>query len=144
MAYDEKLASRVRQALTRRAVIEERAMFGGVAFMARGHMCCGVVTNKLMVRINPDAYDALLTEPGARPMDFTGRSMRGFLYVSSVGISTPSALNRWIERALSFAESRPPKSPEKLQAKAAKRPNKPLQPTHRTVATKRHRSSARG
>ena len=59
MAYDEKLADRVRQALTRRSSVEEREMFGGLAFMVRGHMCCGLAKDKLMVRVDPDAYDQL-------------------------------------------------------------------------------------
>ena len=120
MAYEEQLANRVRQALTRRAIFEERAMFGGLAFMVRGHMCCGLVKNKLMIRVNPDAYDELLGEPGAQPMDFTGKPMRGFLYVTSAGISTRLALDRWIARALDFAESRPAKT-----RKARPKPRRP-------------------
>ena len=100
MAYDETLASRVRRALTRRVVIEERATFGGLAFMVRGHMCCGVVKDKLMVRVDPNAYEQLLGEPGAQLMDFTGRPMRGFLFVTGAGLSTPRALEAWIARAL--------------------------------------------
>ena len=128
MAYEEHLANRVRKALTLRSAVEERAMFGGLAFMVRGHMCCGLVKDRLMVRVNPDAYDQLLREPGAQPMDFTGRSMRGFLYVSGVGIATPLALDTWIARALDFAETRPVNVRLKTRAKS-KRPNQSLQPT---------------
>lgn len=132
MAYDERLASRVRRALARRCAVEERAMFGGLAFMVRGHMCCGLVQDKLMVRIDPNAYEQLLSEPGVRPMDFTGRPMRGFLYVTGPGIATPSALNGWLSKALDFAESRPPKSKpsrEMLRGMASKRPTKRSQPS---------------
>ncbi|HEU4690980.1 MAG TPA: TfoX/Sxy family protein [Vicinamibacterales bacterium] len=131
MAYEEQLAKRVRQALTRRSAFEERAMFGGLAFMVRGHMCCGLAKGRLMVRVNPDDYDQLLGEAGAQPMDFTGRPLRGFLYVSGVGIATPSALDTWLARALDFAETRPIKVRSKTRAKSKKRPNTALQPTSR-------------
>lgn len=109
MAYDEGLANRVRQALKGRA-LDERAMFGGLALMVRGHMCCGLVGDRLMVRVGPDAYDDLLGRPGAQAMDFTGRPMRGLLYVSGDGIATEAALRWWVSRALSFVESQPPKA----------------------------------
>lgn len=121
MAYDLKLAGRVREALGRRDDIEERAMFGGLAFMTRGHMCCGIVKDKLMVRVDPAACDRLLGEPGAAPMDFTGRPMRGFLYVTAPGIATPSGLRTWVSRALEFADSRPPKAGPPVRASQAGR-----------------------
>lgn len=106
-------------------------MFGGLAFMARGHMCCGLVENKLMVRVNPDDYDRLLNEPGAQPMDFTGKPMRGFLYVSPAGISTSSDLRTWVSRALDFAESKPPKTSRKGREKTGTRPGRMPQPKRR-------------
>ena len=130
-----------------RSDIEERVMFGGIAFMARGHMCCGVVKDKLMVRINPDTYDQLLGERGAEPMDFTGKPMRGFIYVTGVGTSTSSGLRTWVSRALNFAESRPPKSSRKVPAESMKRPNRALQPTGRAgrrVKPRKRRRAARG
>jgi TfoX/Sxy family transcriptional regulator of competence genes len=108
MAYDESLANRVRQILARRSDIEERRMFGGLAFMARGHMCCGLVKDKLMVRVDPDAYERLLGAVGVQPMDFTGKPMRGFLYVTGEGIATTPGLRAWVKRSLDFVESRPP------------------------------------
>ena len=140
MAYDDKLANRVRQALARRSATEERAMFGGLAFMVRGHMCCGLVQDKLMVRVDPNVYDELLAESGAQPMDFTGRPMRGFLYVTGAGIATPSALQKWVSKALDFAESRPPKSSRDVRAESSRRPEKRLQPT---AATGRGRAPKR-
>ena len=110
MAYDEQLAIRVRRVLAGRRDIEEKAMFGGLAFMARGHMCCGLVQAKLMVRVDPQAYDRLRQESNVRPMDFTGRPMRGFLYVEPNGIASAPALRKWIGRALAFAESLPQKT----------------------------------
>ncbi len=109
MAYDETLAQRVRAALASRDGIVEKKMFGGVAFMIGGHMSCGVVNETLMVRVDPEREEALLQEPGARPMNFTGRPMRGFLFVEGVGLAG-AALRRWVKRAADFAEIRPPKA----------------------------------
>ena len=86
-------------------------MFGGLTFMVRGHMCCGVAQSRLMVRVDPETYDRLLAEPHARPMDFTGRPMRGLLFVEPTGTATSSALGRWVARAVKHAESQPSKPP---------------------------------
>ncbi|MDH3625981.1 MAG: TfoX/Sxy family protein, partial [Myxococcales bacterium] len=72
MAYDEKLAGRVREVLARRRGVTEKKMFGGLSFLVNGHMCCGIVGDDLMVRVGPDAYEGALKKKGARPMDFTG------------------------------------------------------------------------
>ena len=109
MGYDTELAARVRRMLGSRTDVQERAMFGGLTFMVRGHMCCGVSASRLMVRVDPDTYDRLLAEPHARPMDFTGRPMRGLLFVDPTGTATSSALGRWIARAVKHAESQPAK-----------------------------------
>jgi len=116
MAYDEKLAERVRGILADRPDVEERRMFGGIAFIVRGHMTVGVVGPTLMVRHGPEDADALLREPHARPMDFTGRPMRGFLYVDPPGTKTAVALGTWIRRATAWAEAQPPKAPGKRPA----------------------------
>lgn len=118
MAYDERQAVRLRRVLSDRPDIEEKTMFGGLAFMSRGHMCCGLVRARLMVRVDPKAYDRLLEEPYARPMDFTGRPMRGFLYVEPAGVATAKALRTWVGRALAFVESLPPKVKRKKAARA--------------------------
>ena len=76
MAYDERLAERVRQFLKGRRGISEKKMFSGVAFLVRGNMCCGVNGDELMVRVGPDAYGAALRRPPAREMDFTGRALQ--------------------------------------------------------------------
>lgn len=109
MAYDERLAERVRTVLAARDGVDERRMFGGLAFMLRGNMCCGIVGDDLMVRAGPERYEALLAEPHARPMDFTGRPMKGMLYVSSAGVKDDAALASWVERGVDFALSLPPK-----------------------------------
>ena len=124
MAYDEKLAGRIRRVLSEGSKVEEKAMFGGLAFMVRGHMSCGLVQEKLMVRVDPADYERLLAEPGAKPMDFTGRPMRGFLYVSHSAIATAPALRKWIARGLAFAENLPPRSRSARGGKGAARVKK--------------------
>ena len=109
MAYDEELAQRVRRALAPLDNIHERKMFGGLAFMLNGNMCCGVEGDNLMVRTGPDAYDDALARPHARVFDFTGRPMRGFVYVASEGLATEAALREWVSTAVAFAGSLPPK-----------------------------------
>ena len=110
MAYNEKLAERVRAALAKRDDVVEKRMFGGIAFMVRGHMSCGIVASTLMVRLAPADADRLINEPHVRPMDFTGRPMRGFLYVDPAGTKTAAALRQWVERARAYAEAQPVKT----------------------------------
>ncbi len=107
MAYDTALAQRVRQALGRRAGVREIKMMGGLCFMLRGHMCCRVVRDDLVVRVGLQQYDEALAEPHARPMDFTGRPLRGMVYVSPGGLRPTASLRRWINRAVRFASSLP-------------------------------------
>ncbi len=109
MAYDEALAQRIRQALAPCADIGERKMFGGLAFMLAGNMCCGVVADTLMLRLGNEGAAEALKEPYTSPMDFTGRVMKSMLYVGPEGIASPEDLNRWINRAADFAASLPPK-----------------------------------
>jgi hypothetical protein len=109
MSYDERLAERVRRALGQREVLVERHMFGGLAFMIRGHMCCGVIGDSLVLRLGLEAADAALSEAHTRPMDFTGRPLRSLIYVSSSGLRTSAALDRWINRAIEFVTTLPPR-----------------------------------
>ena len=85
MAYDERLAERIREILSRKRDMREQKMFGGLCFLLRGNMCCGIVGDELIARVGPDAYDAALARPHARPMDFTGRPLRGMVYVAAPG-----------------------------------------------------------
>lgn len=110
MPHDEQLAARVRTVLADRRDVEEKHMFGGVGFMVRGHMACGIVGSSLMVRLDPDEADVLLKEPGARPMDFTGRPMRGFLFVDPPAIARLPSLRKWVARAIAHAAARPAKT----------------------------------
>ena len=109
MAYDEKLADRIRAVLVAHNGLSEKRMFGGIAFMLRGNMCCGLVKDDLMIRVGREQYEKLLAEPHARPMEFTGRPMRGFVYVGPDGYRSDRALAKWVERGVDFAASLPPK-----------------------------------
>ena len=98
MAYNERLAARIRSVFGDRSDVVERQMFGGLAFLCRGRMCCGIVGSDLMVRV-PDAdYEAIVAHRHVRPMDFTGKPLRGFVYVAPPGFRTAAALRTWLSR----------------------------------------------
>jgi len=103
MAYDEKLAQRIRQAFGTRNDVTERKMFGGLTFLCGGRMCCGIVGGDLMVRVAENELDELLRGRHVRPMDFTGRPLAGFLYVSPPGFRTDAALRGWLFRGVRVA-----------------------------------------
>src|SRR3970040_1236141 len=92
MAYDETLAQRIREAVGPRPDVSERKMFGGLCFTTGGNMFVGIVKDELMVRIDKADHEASLLKPGARPMDFTGRTMTGMLFVGAPGIETDASL----------------------------------------------------
>ena len=106
MAYDEQLADRIRAVLhAEREDVREQKMFGGIAFMAGGHMCVGVIGEDLMARLGEDGADVALDEPHTRPMDFTGRPMRNMVYVEAPGTATDAAMRAWICCALAFVDA---------------------------------------
>jgi TfoX/Sxy family transcriptional regulator of competence genes len=109
MAYDERLAKRLRGYFKRRKGVEEKRMFGGLCFMLNGHMCCGIEKDRLMVRVLPDRYETLLKKPHAREMDFTGKPLTGFLFISEAGYRTAAGLTGWLEEAVECAKSKPSK-----------------------------------
>lgn len=108
--YDEALAERIRAELSPLTPFTERKMFGGLAFLINGHMACGIVRDELMIRTGPEWYQAALAMPHARPMDFTGRPMRGMLMVSPPGFAN-EALTGWVQPAARIAAGLPPKAP---------------------------------
>jgi len=112
VAYDERLADQVRAVLTGVPGLQEKRMFGGLCFLVHGNMACGIVKDVLMVRVGPDAYGAALTEPHAREMDFTGRPLKGMVYVDSAGVQTPKTLSAWVKRGVAFAGALPQKRPK--------------------------------
>jgi len=108
VAYDEDLAERVRAVLPAGAAVTDRQMFGGLAFMLGGHMFCGVVKDTLMVRLGPGGADRALDRPHVRPMDFTGRPMKGMVFVEAPALRGP-ALRQWVDAAAGYARGLPPK-----------------------------------
>ena len=109
MAYDEKLAERVRRVLAADPSLTERKMFGGLSFMLAGNMCCGVVGEELVARVGPERYEEALARPHARPMDFTGKPLTGFVYVAPEGHTTDRDLQDWIGMAEGFVRTLPAK-----------------------------------
>ncbi len=103
MAYDEKLASRTREliALTHKNVVE-KPMFGGLCFMVNDKMCVGVEKERLMVRLDPLQYDEVMEKEGCRPMDFTGKVMKGYVFVDIDALNTKMKLEYWISLALEY------------------------------------------
>ncbi len=110
MAFDERLAERIRGLLADRDPIREQRMFGGVAFMDRGNMVVGIGGDELMARVGVDAVEHLLGEPGAHPLRMGERTMRGMIGVSPGGTETDQQLRTWIERCLAFTDTLPPKA----------------------------------
>jgi TfoX/Sxy family transcriptional regulator of competence genes len=108
VAFDEQLAERVREELQADPGFSERKMFGGLCFMLQRNMCAGVVGERLMLRLGEQAAEIALQEPHVSPMDFTGRPMKGMVYVDQAGLRG-SALARWVDQAATFARSLPPK-----------------------------------
>jgi TfoX/Sxy family transcriptional regulator of competence genes len=103
MAFNEKLADRTREliALTQKNV-EEKRMFGGLCFMVNDKMCIGVEKERLMVRIDPLCYDEAMEKEGCQPMDFTGKVMKGFVFVDAIAVTTKKKLEYWVTLALEY------------------------------------------
>lgn len=110
MAYNEGLAERIRGYFKRRRKgVEEKRMFGGLCFMLNGHMCCGIEKDRLMVRVLPDRYETLLKKSHARKMDFAGKPLKGFLFISEAGYRTAAGLTKWLNEVVECAKSKPRK-----------------------------------
>jgi TfoX/Sxy family transcriptional regulator of competence genes len=102
MAYNEKLADRIRESLVDVPGVEEKFMFGGVCFMVNGKMCIGVVKDEMMCRIDPALNEEVLEMRGCRPMDFTGKPMKGYVFIDEEGMKTKKAFDHWVELCLEF------------------------------------------
>ena len=96
-------------------------MFGGLAFMRRGHMCCGVVGEDLMLRLGEEGAAAVIDDEHVRPMDFTGRPLKTMVYVLRAGIGTKARLGRWVQRAVAFNDTLEPKKKAPNKKKPAKK-----------------------
>jgi TfoX/Sxy family transcriptional regulator of competence genes len=110
MAYDEKLAERVRALLKGERGIEEKRMFGGLAMLVKGNMAVAVRgKGGLLVRVDPDDSEAALAEPGAKLMRMRGKNMRGWITVTPEASAKPAALKQWVKRGVAYSKSLPPK-----------------------------------
>ncbi len=108
MAYNLKLAERIRSELNGIPVVEKK-MFGGVGFLFNGNLACGVNKDDLIVRVDPERHSALLKKSHVKPFDLTGRPMKGWLLVEPEGVKTGKQLSAWVKEGLEFASTLPPK-----------------------------------
>jgi hypothetical protein len=110
MAYDEKLAERIRMYLAKRKGLVEKKMFGGVAFLLNGNMTCGVHDNELIVRLAPEDTDKALARKNTRVFDLSGgRPMKGWILVDPAGLKTEKELAEWVNTGVRYAAALPPK-----------------------------------
>ena len=112
MAYDEGLAQRIREALDGRSDLSERAMFGGLAFLVAGKMFVGVQDSTLMARVGPERHQDALAVPHVRQMDFTGRPMKGYVYIDPAGLQEDRDLRAWVQWCASYVAALPAKKPK--------------------------------
>jgi TfoX/Sxy family transcriptional regulator of competence genes len=109
MAYDMVLVERIRQVLDGKPGVIEKKMFGGLSFMVQGNMACGVTKDNFVVRVGPERYTEAMLEPHTREMDFTGRPMKGMVYVDEAGYKDDDDLTRWVGLGVDYALSLPAK-----------------------------------
>ncbi|MCI0707275.1 MAG: TfoX/Sxy family protein [Ignavibacteriae bacterium] len=109
MAFDEKLAERIRKQLAKQKGVVEKQMFGGIAFLLNGNMCVGVHKQEMIVRIDPEETDNALAEKHTRIFDITGKPMRGWILVKPAGLATDATLGKWVRQGVAFASSLPKK-----------------------------------
>lgn len=121
MAYNEKLADRIREKLIDVKKLEEKKMMGGLCFLYKTKMCCGIVKDDLMVRVLEKNYEETLSHPHTRPMDFTGRPLKGFVFVAPDGFKKEKDLAFWLDMGIEYVDTLPP---EKFKKKISKKPEK--------------------
>ena len=122
MAYDENLANRTRELLAAAEKnIKEKAMFGGLCFMVNDKMAIGVEKDRLMLRLDPAIYETVMEKEGCRPMDFTGRVMKGFVFVDIDALQTKKQLAYWVNLALAYNKIAKPGKKNTPAKKTAKR-----------------------
>lgn len=109
MAYDTVLAQRMHTILAEQPELREQKMFGGLAFLLRGNLCCGILGDELMVRVGREQYGAALAHPHTRMMDFTGRPMTGMVMVAAEGVATDEHLAAWVQQGVDYAAALPSK-----------------------------------
>jgi hypothetical protein len=111
MSFDEGLAQRICEQFLDQANVEEKKMFGRLCFMVSNHMCCGIVNETLMARVGAERYQECLARKHAGEMDFTGRAMKGFVYVAPAGVESDQDLAQWLAICCEFVKPLPPKKP---------------------------------
>ncbi|SRR5579871_1603865 len=109
MAYDEKLAVRIREILEGEIGVTEKKMFGGLAFLLNGKMFVGIQKDELMARVGAEQHNKAVSQKHARPMDFTGKPMMGFIYVKPAGFKTKASLKKWVKWSENFVKDLPKK-----------------------------------
>ena len=109
MAYDEGLAERLRDLLKQHNNVTEKKMFGGLAFMLDGHMFVGILGDRLMARVGSAGYAVALRQPHVSEMDFTGKPMKGYVYISPEGFESDQDLEKWVALCAKFVVSLPPR-----------------------------------
>lgn len=124
MAYDTALAARVRAAASSLRGVTEKQMFGGLAFLLEGKMFVGVLGSELMVRVGPDRHDEALAVPYVRTMDFTGRPMRGYVFVAPVGLEGEAEIRRWVRWSSDFVSGLPAKATPRPAGRGRAAPTK--------------------
>ena len=117
MAHDAELEKRITEILKTKRHIVIKKMFGGICFMHRGNMLCGIDKSRLMVRVGPEQYEFVLTLKYATVMDITGKPLKGFIFIRPHGIRTNKELKGWIDLGLAFTSSLPAKNKSSKKAK---------------------------
>ena len=126
MPYDETLVERLRPLFRGKYSVKEKRMFGGLAFMVNGHMCCGIVKSDLMLRLTPETAAAALREPNTRQVDFTGKPMKSMIYVAPEGIDSDSSRERWVRLAEQVARALPsPAEQQRVPSKGGRKASGP-------------------
>lgn len=113
MAYDEALERRLRSTFSDRKDSEVKKIFVGLCFMISKHICCGFVGDTLMVRVGPEQYAKCLAEKYAREIDFTGKALKGMVYVTVEGVAKDADLKKWVDRCTEFISSLDPRGPDR-------------------------------
>jgi TfoX/Sxy family transcriptional regulator of competence genes len=117
MSYHPDVAARLRQFFSGRGDIVEKRMVGGLSFLVNGHMCCGVTSSSLMVRVGPGAYEQALAEPHVRPMQFAGKPLAGYVCVDPAGVESDAAFAAWVQRGIDFVSALPAKPANQRQTR---------------------------
>lgn len=143
MAFNEGLAERVRSVLDGEADVTEKKMFGGLCFLLGGKMCCGITGEELMARVSRQGYAAALVRPHARPMDFTGTPLKGFIFVAPEGIDFDADLEAWVLEGVAVARAllAAKRKPKTVRSKPPAPSKAPVKRHPRAVRARRRRGS---